>query len=227
MSKNRSLVLLSSGLDSTVNFCKAVRETELVMVLTFDYGQRAAESEIARAKKICQKFEVRHEILKLDWLKEITKTALVNGKQKLPRFTRTQLDDEDLTRETARQVWVPNRNALFINIAASYAEHLNADQIVVGFNAEEAQTFPDNSRAFMERINESLRYSTLKQPKVISYTADLNKRQIVDLGKALGAPFELIWSCYESGDKICGQCESCQRYARAMEVKVGERRAGL
>ncbi|MEK7791253.1 MAG: 7-cyano-7-deazaguanine synthase, partial [Deltaproteobacteria bacterium] len=54
----RSVVLLSSGLDSTVNFCKALRETEVVLSLTFDYGQRSAVSEISAAAKISEKYGI-------------------------------------------------------------------------------------------------------------------------------------------------------------------------
>ena len=42
-------------------------------------------------------------------------------------------------KETAHLVWVPNRNGLFINIAASYGDAFGYDHIVVGFNAEEGR----------------------------------------------------------------------------------------
>ena len=40
----------------------------------------------------------------------------------------------------------PNRNGGFLNVAASFAEKLGAGSVVVGFNREEAETFPDNTR---------------------------------------------------------------------------------
>ena len=57
-------------------------------------------------------------------------------------------------------MWVPNRNGVFIAIAAAFAESLGADLVVTGFNAEEAATFPDNSAAFAAAATESLRFST-------------------------------------------------------------------
>ena len=41
----RSIVLASGGLDSLVSLARAVREREVRLVLFFDYGQRARESE--------------------------------------------------------------------------------------------------------------------------------------------------------------------------------------
>ena len=160
---------------------------------------------------------IRHEVIYLEWLKHLTHTALVNRQQAIPDLPESQLDDLEAATKTAEKVWVPNRNGVFINIAASYAEDLGAESIVVGFNKEEAQTFPDNSIEFMDRINQSLAYSTLKHPKVVCYTAMMTKVEIVCLGKELRAPFDLMWSCYESGSKPCGKCESCRRFERAMK----------
>ena len=212
----KSIVLLSGGLDSTVNFCKALRQTQVIKALTFDYGQRAAQKEIESAQKICAQYAVSHEVIRLEWLAQITKTALVDRTKELPKLQSSELDDLTKTNLSAQSVWVPNRNGVFINSAASFAESLGAELIVVGFNAEEAATFPDNSASFVERINRSLEFSTLNRPQVICYTQSFNKKQIVELSKELQAPFELMWSCYEAGETMCQQCESCKRFYRAM-----------
>jgi 7-cyano-7-deazaguanine synthase len=118
--------------------------------------------------------------------------------------------------ETAEAVWVPNRNGVFVNIAAAFAESLGADTIVAGFNKEEAATFPDNSQEFVAVENAALQYSTRKHPLVVSYTIELGKAEIVDLGRSIGAPICDIWSCYHGGPEHCWQCESCARLERAL-----------
>ena len=118
--------------------------------------------------------------------------------------------------ETARAVWIPNRNGVFLNIAACFAEALEADLIIAGFNAEEAATFPDNSPPFVRAINRAFAFSTLRRPRVKSYTEKMTKREIVVLGRKLGVPLDLVWSCYRGGAKPCGRCESCARLRRAM-----------
>jgi len=213
----KSIILLSGGLDSTVNLAKAIRETEVAMALTFDYGQRAARQETEAAGQIAAHYQIPIKILELGFLKEVTKTALVNLNEQIPEMKFSELDSEKAL-DTARQVWVPNRNGLFINIAACYAESMHCQLIVTGFNAEEAITFPDNSPAFIQAISASLSYSTLNKVEVKSFTQDLDKAGIIKLGRELQAPFELIWSCYYGDREMCGRCESCKRLLRAMDA---------
>ena len=105
---------------------------------------------------------------------------------------------------------MPNRNAIFIHIAAAFAGGKNTD-LIVGFNKEEATTFPDNSKEFVQSINNTLKLSTFSQVQVKSYTLQMNKKEIVQLGKTIKVNFDLIWSCYEGGHIPCGACESCLR----------------
>ena len=219
----KSIILLSGGLDSTVAFKKALDETDLVLAITFDYGQRAAEKERTSSSSICSRYGVRHEVVELSWLTAITTTALVDRKQSLPGLESAQLDGEGgATYESARKVWVPNRNGVFINIAAAYAESLGADIVVTGFNIEEAATFPDNSPQFIAAINGALSFSTLNKVQLISPTSGLNKAEIVALGQEINAPLDLLWSCYEGGERMCGLCESCMRLKRALEDRGGD-----
>jgi 7-cyano-7-deazaguanine synthase len=122
-----------------------------------------------------------------------------------------------VTRETAAAVWVPNRNGLFIAIAAARAESLGIRGLVVGFNREEAATFPDNSRDYLEKQNRALGLSTANHVEVFAPTIELTKSQIVVEAMGLGVPLSEIWSCYWGGTVPCGACESCQRLQRALD----------
>jgi len=210
---NKAVVLLSAGLDSTVSLAYGVKTLEVVLGLTFNYGQRAAKKEIEQSKKILEFYSIPHEVVELPFLQKITKTALVSAKEDIP--SDVDLNDTAATINSMAKVWVPNRNGLFINIAASYAESLGAKYIITGFNAEEAKTFSDNSREFVLAVNSALKYSTQNQVKVISFTQNLEKEEIYRLGEKIGAPLDLIWSCYYGGNEMCGKCESCLRLIRA------------
>ena len=217
-SDKKSVVLLSGGLDSTVAFKKSADISDVVLTLTFDYGQRAAAKEAAAAAKMSARYNVEHRLIELPWLKGITKTALVCTDKIIPELSTDELDGAGgKTEQSARSVWVPNRNGVFINIAASFCEALGAELIIAGFNMEEAATFPDNSPEFIEAINSSLGYSTLSKVMLLSPTSSLNKKEIVHLGMDIDAPLELLWSCYEGGEKMCGACESCMRLKRALK----------
>lgn len=229
-SDKKSVILLSGGLDSTVAFKKAVDTTTVELALTFDYGQRAAKREIAAAQVMAALHYVSHSVIELPWLRGITKTALVDKKSNLPKLGADDLDGETgKTDASARAVWVPNRNGVFINIAAAYCESLEAGLIFTGFNKEEAATFPDNSPEFIDAVNGSLSYSTLNKPEVVSPTSRLDKSEIVLLGLEIDAPLEHLWSCYEGGAVMCGACESCLRLRRALDaagINLAERLFG-
>jgi 7-cyano-7-deazaguanine synthase len=198
-----------------VSFKKALDEGEILLALTFDYHQRSAAKEIESAQKICKRYRVPHRTIELPWLAEIGKGALVNSKEELPQVQLEELNHLKITQETAKKVWISNRNGVLIEIAAAFAESLHANCVVTGFNAEEAATFPDNTEEYCKAITQALRYSTSNQVQALSYTQHLMKKQIVELGVQIQAPLDLIWSCYEGREKMCGICESCQRAKRA------------
>lgn len=212
-----AIVLLSGGLDSTVNAKRALDDTGIGLALTFDYGQRAAGRETAAASLMCHQLGIAHRIVDLPWLAELGRSALVDQSILLPRITAPELDQPRVTAgEAARAVWVPNRNGVFVNAAAAFAEAIGADTIVAGFNREEGATFPDNSAEFVDAANASLALSTLSRPKLVSYTLGLTKVEIVGLGRQIKAPIASIWSCYRGGAEHCWECESCARLERAL-----------
>lgn len=217
-SPKASVILLSGGLDSAANLALCHERDRPVLALTVDYGQRAAQREIASARELCDDYGVRHEVLDLRWLGALGGSSLTESSQDIPQIDASKLDDLQTTRGTAKSVWVPNRNGVLINAAAAYAERLDARQVVVGFNSEEAATFPDNSIEFLKQATLALKFSTANEVEVGCYTASWDKRRIVTELRKLSRPFpfEKIWSCYTGEAKPCGICESCRRLARAL-----------
>lgn len=197
----KSIILLSGGLDSTVCLKKAVDESAAHLALTFDYGHKAAAREIEAAQKICSNYSMPHRVISLPFLANLGDCALTGERREVPQF---QPDSSDI-----KSLWVPNRNGLFVNIGACFAEALSCDTVVAGFNLEEARLFPDNSAKFIDATNRALQFSTISGVRLFSYTAHLTKKEIVALGRAIGAPIELTWSCYSGGEKQCGKCRSC------------------
>lgn len=212
--KKKSVVLLSGGLDSSVNLAAALRDSEVDLVLTFDYGQKAAKKEIESSQKLTQFYKLKHKILELPWFKEFH-SGLIDANAAIPTGNQVAVDDIVVSQKTAKAVWVPNRNGIFLNIAAGFAESIGAHFVVPGFNKEEAATFPDNSFDFIRALRKSFAYSTGNHVDVHSYTIQMDKSEIVRLGRDMKLPFEMIWPCYLSKNLWCGQCESCQRAKRA------------
>lgn len=218
MARSRAVVLLSGGLDSAYNLWVAVREHEVVLALTFNYGQRAALSEIHSAQKLATKVNVPHRVVDLPWFKDFTNSSLVNAKAEVPTASDVSIDNLQVSNQTAKAVWVPNRNGIFLNIAAGFAEGLDASVILTGFNLEEAATFPDNTQSFLDATTRAFEFSTANHVQALSYCANMTKTEIVRRGRAIGLPFQDTWPCYFDGPEWCGVCESCQRFARAMRA---------
>ncbi len=204
----KSIILISGGLDSVVTLGIAKEEYNIELGLTFDYGQKPSKEEILAAKKVCEYYNIRHEVIKLDWLKAITHTALVSSKE---------APENNLgTVSSMKSVWVPNRNGLFLNIAAAFADAEGYTDILFGANAQEGKTFPDNTPEFRERINSVFEFSTLVKPKVQAPLINYSKDDIVRIALEKGVPLELVRSCYNSAKKNCGKCESCVNLKRAL-----------
>lgn len=204
----KGIILLSGGLDSLVSLGIGIEKYGISLALTFDYGQKAVEQEISTSKNICDYYKIEHKVIKLDWLKEVTHTALVSNED-LP-------EGIDNPEQSAKSVWVPNRNGLFLNIAGSFADGNDYDYIIIGANKEEGQTFPDNTQEFIDKINAEFEYSTQKHPKVVAPLINSDKNDIVKLALEHKIPLEFVRSCYASGEKHCGKCESCTRLKNAL-----------
>jgi 7-cyano-7-deazaguanine synthase len=195
----RAVTLLSGGLDSAVSMLLARERAEIVLALTVDYGQKARRNEIWAAAAFCSSYGITHRVISLPFMLEMDSGIIENS----------GIEDSS--------PWVPNRNGLLINVAACYSENLHADWVICGFNREEGLDFPDNTREFIEAINQSLAYSTLNQVKLMSMVQDMDKAEIANSARLLGIDLNMIWSCYRSGDRPCGLCPSCVRNRVAFE----------
>jgi 7-cyano-7-deazaguanine synthase len=216
--QRRAVVLLSGGLDSSVAMALALKQgIKICRAITFDYGQRAAGREIQKSNLISRHYGILHSVIPLPWFRELwSGGALLTDSELLPHPSFSDLSDQEASAESARKVWVPNRNGVFLEIAAGIAESRGADCVIVGFNREEATTFPDNSKEYLFALSEALKFSTANQVQVISPTADMDKTQIVRAAIETDFPLSDIWSCYEGQETMCGACESCMRLRRAL-----------
>ncbi len=236
--KKSAVILLSGGLDSYVSLVAAlngyssadknislakerVQETgesfDIKLALTFDYGQRAAEDEIQASKAIAKAYNIEHRVISLPFLSEISNSAL--NKENLG------LEFETLGKESAKAVWVPNRNGLFLNIAACFCDSFNYEAVIIGANKEEADTFPDNSYEFCKTLTKGFEYSTNAHPRVVAPLINLEKPEIINLALKLDVDLKLLKSCYNNTNdnkKHCGVCESCKRLKNAI-LKSGNK----
>lgn len=214
--RKKCVLLLSCGLDSAVNFLLARKEYDVELAITFDYGQKAAHQEITHSRKLCKNLNTPHRVIELPFFKDFTQTSLLSTQLDVPGKKDIDLTSDEKNKTSASKVWVPNRNGIFLNIAAGYAEGLGAKFIVPGFNFEEASTFPDNSQKFQDVLNEAFLFSTENKVEVLCFTQHLMKTEILALGLKNGLSINDLWPCYNGFEKWCLDCESCLRFERAV-----------
>ncbi|MEB3206306.1 MAG: 7-cyano-7-deazaguanine synthase QueC [Vampirovibrionales bacterium] len=206
----RAVVVLSGGLDSTVAMAEILNHlpASVALAITFDYGQRAALREIDAASAIAKHYGIAHRVVSLPWLSTL-----------VPADLNPETSSAGLSSATADSVWVPNRNGVFLNIAASYAEMLDAQAVIFGANLEEAEAgFPDNSEMYRIRLNTALDLSTRNKVRVMAPVGHLTKSQIGQRAAELNIPLHLVWSCYDQGKVHCGLCPSCQLLKKALSA---------
>ena len=108
-----------------------------------------------------------------------------------------QLNNKDITIETAKKVWIPGRNILFLSIAASLADSLMKPvDIVFGANKEEGETFPDNSLEFVNKMNQAISFGCINEVSVKYPFSDFVKGDIVSFLIEKKAPIVYTSSCY-------------------------------
>ena len=121
--KNNALILLSGGLDSVVSIKASGCNIKLGLI--FNYGQLSFKNEYSASKKIAGFYKFPLMKIDLNWLSKIVDNGLTSTEK---AYRITDFNNEAQLTESMKSVWVPNRNALFINIAASYCEAKNIDK---------------------------------------------------------------------------------------------------
>lgn len=205
----KGIVLASGGMDSLVLAAFATREAEIAL-LHVNYGQRTERREQDCFRAIAESLRVREtKVVDIGYLRAIGGSALTDPSIDVP--------EADLSRTGVPVTYVPFRNAHFLAIAVSWAEVIGATRIYIGAVWPDSSGYPDCRPDFYNAMNEAIRLGTRDGSGIIVRAPflHLKKKDLVLMGKSLGVPFELTWSCYRGGEKACGRCDSCALRLRA------------
>ena len=124
--------------------------------------------------------------------------------------------------------YVPGRNTIFISVALSYAEAIDADFIGLGVNALDYSGYPDCRPDYIKKFQEladlaNKRGRENNPIKLWTPLLDLNKEEIIELAFDNDVPVEKTWSCYSGNSKPCGKCDSCRIRNVAYEKWLNKR----
>lgn len=210
--RQKAVVLLSGGLDSTTCLYWALSKGFDPIALSIRYGQRHAK-ELSAARAIARDADIAlHEVsLSLPWL---SGSSLTNRSMRLPDMPLKKIGSGGIP-----STYVPGRNTMFLSLAVSLADSVNASTIIIGANALDYSGYPDCRppfiNAFAKVAKEGTRLgATGKKIKILAPLLRLDKKGVVKLAEKVGAPLELTWSCYAGGRTRCGTCDSCKLRAK-------------
>jgi len=209
-SKEKAVVLLSGGLDSTTVAAIARSERYDVFGLSFRYGQRHAV-ELEAAARVAKSLGVtEHLVMDMD-LRKIGGSALTDSID-VPKGRSEGVRENEIP-----VTYVPARNTIFLSYALAWAEVLGAWDIFVGVNAVDYSGYPDCRPEFMAAFERMANLATKagetadQHIKIRTPIIDMSKAEIIKTGLKLGVDYRLTHSCYDPAPngKACTLCDSC------------------
>ncbi len=201
---NKSIILVSGGMDSLVTAAIAKNESEEIYFLHINYGQKTEKKELECFHKLEKFYQPKDSmIVNIDYLKKIGGSSLTDNSITIKDFENENNGVPDS--------YVPFRNAHIICIAVSWAEVIGANKIYIGAVEEDSSGYPDCRESFYKSFEKTISLGTKDETKISIVTPIIHKRkaEIINIGKELSAPLEFSWSCYKNNDLACGKCDSC------------------
>ena len=202
-----AVLLLSGGLDSSTLLAHAVKQGFRVYALSFRYGQRH-ELELRAATRVAERFGVaRHIIVDIDLS---AFGSALTGSGDIPK-------DRVIDEGGIPVTYVPGRNTIFLSYAIAWAEVLDASDVFIGVNSLDYSGYPDCRPEYIESFERMANLATrasVKGDRLVIHAPliRMSKREIIELGSALGVNFADTTSCYDptSDGAACGHCDACQ-----------------
>lgn len=217
--QEKAMVVFSGGQDSTTCLIWAMQEFDEVEAVTFHYGQRH-ELEIECAKNIAKELGVKHRILDMSLLGQLTPNAL----------TRDDIEIEEKEGELP-STFVDGRNLLFLSFAAVAAKQIGARHIVTGVCETDFSGYPDCRDVFIKSMNVTLNLS-MDYPFVIHTPLMwLNKEEtwkLADDLESLDFVRTKTLTCYNGviADG-CGECPACKLRKRGLDDYLTKKDNGV
>ena len=215
----KALVLSSGGIDSTTCLALAVSElgAENVAAVTIYYGQKH-RVELHAAHAVAEHYGIRQYEFDLSQILRFSNCALLDGSTQ--DISHSSYGEQVAENGCKVATYVPFRNGLMLSAAASLAQSIyeNDDcDLYLGAHADDAagNAYADCSVPFLEHIGKAIAIGTYDRVRLVAPVSTFNKAAIVACGLKLAAPYHLTWSCYEGGERPCGECATCRDRAAA------------
>jgi len=218
---------LSGGLDSStlLHYLKSKLDSRPLYALTIRYGQKhVRETACAVAQARAAGVE-EHRQVDIAFFGELVAGASALTDPAVPVPALAELAPGQLDQPPT---YVPNRNMLFLALAAAYAEAKGVANVFYGAHTQDRYGYWDCTPEFLNRMNAVLGLNR-RQPVILHAPfMMMRKSEILKIGLDLGVNYAETWSCYRGEDKPCGVCPSCvERQAAFSALHVADPAAAV
>lgn len=201
-----SIIILSGGMDS-VTMLYDYRE-RIAMAVTFNYGSKHNEKEIAFAQQHCRHLNIPHIVIPLSFMQQYFKSSLLIGGENIP--------EGHYTDDNMKSTVVPFRNGIMLAVAAGLAESNGLSHVMLANHSGDHAIYPDCRAAFVDAMSQAIANGTYDGITISAPYTNITKTDIARRGASLGIDYSLTWSCYKGGDKHCGKCGTCVERREAL-----------
>lgn len=202
----KAVVLLSGGLDSATVLAIAREAGYDCYCLSFRYGQRHAAELRASERLARQLGALEHRVFPIE-LSAFGGSALTDANLSVP----------EQSTEGIPVTYVPARNTVFLAVALSWAEALDARDIFIGVNAVDYSGYPDCRPEYIAAFEALANLATKAgvegdRFRIHAPLIHMGKADIIRRGLALGVDYTMTISCYaaDAQGRACGACDACR-----------------
>lgn len=222
LDKNKILVVLSGGQDSTTCLFWAKKHFKEVYAIGFKYGQLHVH-EVDLAATIAKQAQVPYEVMDVSFISKLsTGCSLTDANVKM---------DQVKPADSVPNTFVPGRNLFFLSIAATYAREHHIMNIVTGVSQTDFSGYPDCRDTFIRSLNVTLNLAMEEQFVIHTPLMWLDKAETWELADNLGVLDTIRYktlTCYNGvvGDG-CGHCPACNLRRKGLETYLHKKSAKL
>lgn len=192
--KDRAVVLLSGGPDSSSLAYWANNEGYELLGLHLYQGRKYSDHELHSAKEVTKDLGISLETI------DISQMVTLFGK--VPTIH-------------SEASYLQYGTAIVTSIATAYALQCGAEKCFIAIHADDKAEGPEFSMDFFKAMENSIHVAQKHRPyknlfEILVPFLNKDKYEVLKIGKDLGVSFENTWSCIAATEGVhCGLCGAC------------------
>jgi 7-cyano-7-deazaguanine synthase len=205
-----AVIIVSGGMDSVTLLHYLIKSKQITpAVLTFVYNQKHDKEVVCAKDNVSILNCNNHFVLDISFLKSIfDNSSLISSHIDIPTINEVIGDPQPST-------YVPNRNMIFLSLAAAYAENIGVKHIYYGAQKHDAYGYWDTTPHFLTQLNNVYVQNRKTPIQIKAPFINYSKTEILKLGISLGVDYAKTWSCYKGENDACGICPTCSERLNA------------